>query len=154
MLNKLKNLFKKPVTPEVVVEAVIVEKPKKLRKPRQPKAKVKVEEVPVEKTEKQKANEAGQPYVAILSVEVDPNNMNSGAFELDWNDKFIINLIKAGYKIRDDDADSDIIERWFQATCRNIALEVYEQTQADPDNRDIRRQVKTKDIGDGRTEVS
>jgi hypothetical protein len=151
MLNKLKNLFKKPVTPEVVIEPVI-EKPKKPRKPRVKK--VKVEPVPVVKTEKQKATEAGEPYVNILSVDVDPTNINSGAFELDWNDKFILNLIKAGYKIKEDDVDSDIVERWFQTVCRNIALEVYEQTQADPDNRDMRRHVSTKDLGDGRTEVS
>lgn len=146
MLNKLKNLFKKPVSPEVVK---VVENPKKPRKPR-----VKKEKSIVVSSAKEKANIAGEPYVNIISVEIDPNNINNGAFELDWNDKFILNLIKAGYKIREDDTDNDIVERWFQIVCRNIALEIYEQTQADPDNRDLRRQVTTRSLGDGRTEVS
>jgi len=105
---------------------------------------------------KEKATQAGEPYVNIVSMEVDPKDINSGAFELDWNDKFVLNLIRAGFKIRDDDTDSQIVDRWFQTVCRNVALELYEQQQADPDNRykaDLRT-VSTRDIGDGRTEVS
>ena len=65
----------------------------------------------------------------------------------------MLNLVKSGYKIRDDDTDIQIVDRWFQTACRNIALELYEQRQADPDNRDLRN-VRTRDLGDGRTEVS
>jgi hypothetical protein len=79
--------------------------------------------------------------------------VNNGAFELDWNDKFVLNLIRAGYKIREDDNEALIVDRWFQTVCRNVALEVYEQQQADPDNRDM-RVIRTRDIGNGRTEVS
>jgi len=135
-----------PPTPEV----------KKPRKPRKPKApKVKKEE-PVT-SDKEKATELGLPYVNILKMELDPYDINSGAFELDWNDKFILNLIRAGYKIRDDDTDTIIAERWFQTVCRNIALELYEQQQADPENRSMAsdmRVVRAKDLGNGRTEVS
>jgi hypothetical protein len=46
-----------------------------------------------------------------------------------------------------------LVDRWFQTICRNIALEVYEQQQADPTNRDL-RVVRTKKLDDGRTEVS
>ena len=48
------------------------------------------------KTAKEIATEKGEPYVAILSMDVDPENMHQGAFELDWNDKFVANLIRAG----------------------------------------------------------
>jgi len=68
-----------------------------------------------------------------------------------------LNLIRAGYKIRDDDTDTMIAERWFQSVCRNVALELYEQQQADPENRSQAsdmRVVRAKDLGDGRTEVS
>jgi hypothetical protein len=68
-----------------------------------------------------------------------------------------LNLIKAGFKIRDDDNDTIIVERWFQTVCRNVALELYEQQQADPENRTMAsemRVVRAKDLGDGRTEVS
>ena len=132
---------KKPV--EKVVEPI------KEKKPRKPK----VEKSTIELTPKEKATAAGEPYVNILGMELDPDNINAGAFELDWNDKFILNLIRAGYKMRDDDTDNMIIDRWFQTVCRNIALEVYEQAQADPTNRDL-REIKTRDLGNGRTEVS
>jgi hypothetical protein len=62
-------------------------------------------------------------------------------------------LIKAGYKQKDTDTDDIIADRWFQVVCRNIALEVYEQVVADPDNRDV-RPIRTRDLGNGRTEVS
>lgn len=141
MLNKLKNLFAKKPEP-------VIEEPK-VKKPRKPKEK-KVEK---EMTAKEKATLAGEPYVNILSMEVDPDNINAGSFELDWNDKFIANLSKSGYQMKEDDKDSDIIDRWFQTVCRNVALEVYEQVQADPELRDLRK-MNTKDIGNGRTEVS
>jgi hypothetical protein len=64
-----------------------------------------------------------------------------------------LNLIRAGYKQKDSDTDNVLVDRWFQTVCRNIALEVYEQQQADPTNRDL-RVVRTKNLGDGRTEVS
>jgi len=135
-----------PTTPEV----------KKPRKPRKPKA-PKVEKDQPTTSDKQKATELGLPYVNILKMELDPYDINTGAFELDWNDKFILNLIRAGYKIRDDDTDTMIVDRWFQTVARNIALELYEQQQADPENRSMAsdmRIVRAKDLGDGRTEVS
>lgn len=140
MFDKLKKLF----------AGAQVEPPKEAAKPKQPKPKK------VELTPKEKATAAGEPYVAILSVDVDPGNINAGSFELDWNDKFIINLIKAGYKRKEDDTDQIIVDRWFQTVCRNIALEVYEQQMADPANRDADdiRRVQQKDLGNGRTEVS
>lgn len=103
---------------------------------------------------KEKATAAGEPYIAILSVDLDPNDINNGAFELDWNDKFVVNLVKQGYKIREDDTDAQIVDRWFQTVCRNIALEVYEQEQADPEKRDDVRIIQQRDLGGGYTEVS
>lgn len=128
-------------------EPKVVEKPKKEKKPRQPKA------PKVELSEKEKATMAGEPYVSIVKMTVDPNDIHNGEFELDFNDKFVINLIKAGYKMKEDEPDTVIVDRWFQSVCRNIALEMYEQTQADPSNRDMRN-VVTKNLGNGRTEVS
>jgi len=106
----------------------------------------------VVKTEKELATERGEPYVNILSMEVDPENMQNGAFELDWNDKFVANLVRAGYQMDSKDTDADIVDRWFTAVCRNVVLETYEQYEAMNPERD--RVVKTRDIGDGRSEVS
>jgi hypothetical protein len=104
------------------------------------------------KSEKDLATERGEPYVTILSMEIDPENMQSGAFELDWNDKFVANLVRAGYQMNAKDTDADIVDRWFTAVCRNIVLETYEQEQAMNPERD--RVIKSKNIGDGRSEVS
>ena len=143
MFDKIKNLFKKP-------EPV---KPVQQKKPRQPKKKKEDSVL----SDKEKATMEGMPYVNILKMELDPYDINTGAFELDWNDKFVLNLIKSGFKIREDDTDTMIVERWFQTVCRNVALELYEQQQADPENRTMAsemRVVRAKDLGDGRTEVS
>jgi len=142
MLDKLKKLFQKQPEPQV-------QKPvKKEPKPRAPKEEVKL-------TPKELATKNGEPYVGIISIELDPNNIGNGSFELDWNQKFIVNLIKSGYKIKENDKDSEIIDRWFQTVARNIALEVYEQQQADPDMRGMAdmRNIRSKDLGNGRSEV-
>jgi hypothetical protein len=138
MFDSIKNLFKKK-KPEITQE----------KTPR------KIKSQPV-LTEKEKATLAGEPYINIVKVEIDPNNIQNGAFELDWNDKFVINLIKNGYKQKDSDTDNIIVDRWFQVVCRNIALEVYEQEIADPDKRNMEsmRTITQKDLGNGRTEVS
>jgi len=113
---------------------------------------VKRESPKPKKSEKELATERGEPYVTILSMEIDPENMQSGAFELDWNDKFVANLVRAGYQMNPKDTDADIVDRWFTAVCRNIVLETYEQEQAMNPERD--RVIKSKNIGDGRSEVS
>lgn len=113
---------------------------------------VKKETPKPKKSEKDIATEKGEPYVAIVSMDIDPENMSNGAFELDWNDKFVANLVKAGYMMGPKDTDADIVDRWFTNVCRNIVLETYEQYEAMDVERD--RVVKTRNIGDGRSEVS
>ena len=135
MLDKIKKFFAKP---EPKVEEV---------KPKVTKPKVK------ELTDKEKATANNEPYVAILKVELNPENVNDGAFELDWNEKFVLNLIRAGYKIRSDDTDETIVDRWFQTICRNIAMELYDQNIADPDKRDVRYQLQTKKLDNNRREI-
>ena len=125
------DAFKKK--PEVKVEA-----------PKEPKTK--------KKSPKEIATEAGEPWVSVVQVELDPENIGNGAFELDWNDKFVSNLIRAGYQMNAKDTDADIVDRWFTTVCRNVVLETYEQYEAMNPERD--RVVKSRNIGDGRSEVS
>jgi len=120
MLDNIKKLFKK-------------EEPKKATK----------------KTPKELANIAGEPWVEILSINIDPSNPGNGAFELDWNDIFVARLIKTGYQGK---TDQDIVDNWFKAVCRNVIQENFEQEQADPE---IRATVTNRrDLGNGRTEIS
>jgi hypothetical protein len=107
---------------------------------------------PKKKSEKDLATERGEPYVTILSMEIDPENLQSGSFELDWNEKFVANLVRAGYQMNAKDTDADIVDRWFTTVCRNVVMETYEQYEAMNPERD--RVIKSRNIGDGRSEVS
>ena len=106
------------------------------------------------KTAKEIATEAGEPYVAILSVELDPDNIGNGAFELDWNDKFIANLVRSGYQSRPNEEDSVIVDRWFQTVCKNIAMETFEQWETNQPYDARPRVIDRKNLGDGRSEAS
>jgi hypothetical protein len=99
------------------------------------------------KTPKELATEAGEPWVEVLGISIDKDNPGAGSFELDWNDKFVANLVRAGYQGK---TDQDLVDNWFRSVCQNVVLENYEQEQADPDNRPNNR----RDIGNGRTEIS
>jgi len=103
------------------------------------------------KSEKDLATEKGEPYVAMVRMDIDPNNLHQGAFELDWNEIFIARLVKAGYMIKRDDTDSEIVDRWFQNVCRHVVMETWEQEQA---IRNSGIYVQSRNIGDGRSEVS
>ena len=111
---------------------------------------------PREKPEKPKksakdlATEKGEPYVAILGMEVDPDNLHQGSFELDWNSIFVTRLVRAGYMMKETDTDADIVDRWFQNVCRHVVMETFEQEEA----MNPQRFVRSRDLGDGRTEHS
>jgi hypothetical protein len=109
-------------------------------------AKVAYEQV---KSAKQIATDKGEPYFEVLSMEIDPNDINNGSFEFDWNDKMIADLIRHGYQMDPRDSDADIVDRWFTAVCRNVVLETAEQYEAMNN-----RVVKSKDVGGGMSEVS
>lgn len=111
--------------------------------------KEKVHKEPKKLTAKEIAEEKGEPFVAILSLEVDPDNLHQGAFELDWNEKFVANLLRAGYQGK---TDADVVDQWFQNVCRHVVMETYEQFEAM--NPTPTRYTQSKDIGGGRREVS
>lgn len=129
MFDKLSKLFKKEPSKEL---------PAHERPPAAAKKK---------KTAKELATERGEPYVTVVSMDVDPENLHQGAFELDWNDKFVANLMRAGYQGK---TDADLVDQWFQNICRNVVLETWEQEQA----MNPQRWTKSRDLGNGRTEVS
>jgi hypothetical protein len=121
-------------------------KAKKAEEPAKPRGKKKAKVV--ENPAKIAANAAGEPWVAVLGIDVDKDDPGMGAFELDWNDIFVARLVKSGYQGK---TDQDIVDNWFQSVCRNVVLETYQQEQADPE---IRSTTKRRDLGNGRTEVS
>ena len=121
---------------------------KKTKKKEAPTA----EEKRPKKSAKDLATERGEPYVAIVSMDINPDNLHEGAFELDWNSVFVTRLVKAGYMMKPTDTDADIVDRWFQNVCRNVVMETWEQEQAM--NPQPARYTKERDIGGGRKEIS
>ena len=117
-------------------------KPKKPRAPKKAKA---------TKTPKEIATEKGEPYINVLSVELDKKNLGNGSFELDWNDAFVKELRAAGYPGK---TDEDVVDMWFRAICRNILAETYEQDVAQKSAPDNVRYINRITGNDGRTEVS
>jgi hypothetical protein len=138
----LNKLFGKKDQPEVKVLAEPAPAPKAKKPKAAPKAKP-------SKSAKELATENGEPWVSILNVDVDPENIGAGSFELDWNDKFLAQLIRAGYQVKPNEPENEIVDRWFQDVCRNVVLETFEQMEANNPRSNNRR-----DIGNGRSEIS
>lgn len=142
-----KTVAKKTVAKKTVAKTTVTKKEpaKKAATPATPKLTIKA------KSAKELATKKGEPYVAILNVELNADDIGNGAFELDWNEVFVAKLVKAGYQGK---TDSDIVDNWFKTICRNILTEEYEQWEANQPEEMRPRVIDRKDIGDGRTEVS
>ena len=106
------------------------------------------------KTDKEIATGKKEPWVSVISIDIDDDDVGNGAFELDWNDHFISKLVRAGYQKKKDDTDAVIVDRWFNAVCKNVLAENYEQWEANQPQDAKARQNKQNDLGEGRTEVS
>ena len=68
-------------------------------------------------TDKEKATAKGEPYVKVISVELNPENPGEGYFELDWNEPFVQKLRDSGYTGANDE---EVVDLWFTALCRGI----------------------------------
>lgn len=106
------------------------------------------------KSEKELATERGEPWVSVTNVELDPENVGNGAFELDWNEKFITNLVRAGYQQKPNESEDVIVDRWFAEVCRNVVAENFEQWEANQPFEARPRNIDRRDLGNGKTEVS
>jgi len=112
------------------------------------KKKTVAEKIQATQTEKELATASGEPYVNVIRVDIDPATAAVGSFELDWNDIFVARLIKQGYSGK---TDADIVDQWFTQVCQGIAMELWEQTEA---QESPARRVRTQNLGNGRSEVS
>ena len=140
-----KKTTAKTTTKKTVAKKTTAAKKAPAKKTTKPKLTVRA------KSPKDIATKRGEPYVDIIGVELDPDNVGNGAFELDWNEIFVAKLVKAGYQGK---TDADIVDNWFKTICRNILTEEFEQWEANQDA-DVRpRVIDRKDIGGGKTEVS
>ena len=60
-----------------------------------------------------------QPWVGVLDVKVNKENVRNGFFEIDWIKYFIVQLIDAGYGVKNDE-EEEIVDRWFRDIVGNI----------------------------------
>ena len=113
----MKNFFKKITGLEKEEQRIADEK-----------ARVEAEEMSLlkKKDPKEYATRRKEPWVSVLDVKVNQDNVRNGFFELDWNKYFIAQLIENGYGV-DNDPEEEIVDRWFRDIVTNM-LEAEGQT--------------------------
>ena len=79
------------------------------------------------KDPKEYATRRKEPWVNVLDVKVNEDNVRNGFFELDWNEYFIAQLIQAGYGV-DNDPEEEIVDRWFRDIVYNMLEEEGQDT--------------------------
>ena len=95
--------------------------------------------------EKQQATKKGEPWVAVLDTQVNPDNIRNGFFELDWNNEFIERLLDAGYK---GETNEQIVDAWF----RTIVTQMLAEEGVSTDRQ--MGYINVTPIDKGRSEVS
>ena len=99
------------------------------------------------KDPKEYATRRKEPWVSVLDVKVNEDNVRNGFFEMDWNKYFIQELISAGYG-EEADPEEEIVDRWF----RDI---VYNMLEAEGQSTDRGAgYINVIPIDKGRSEVS
>lgn len=96
---------------------------------------------------KEYATRRKEPWVSVLDVKVNEDNVRNGFFEMDWNKYFIAQLIQAGYGTNSD-PEEEIVDRWF----RDIVFNMLEQEELDT-NRNS-GYINVVPIERGKSEVS
>ena len=74
------------------------------------------------KNPKEYATLRGEPWINVLDVKVNKENVRNGFFELDWNRYFIEDLIRSGYGL-EADPEEEIVDRWFRDIVYNMLSE-------------------------------
>lgn len=95
---------------------------------------------------KEEATAKKEPWVAVLSTHVNPENVRNGFFELDWNEYFIVQLKGAGYQ---GDTEESIVDQWFQDLCRSVG----DEAGVDMDRRGS-GYINVSSLGNGKAEIS
>lgn len=70
--------------------------------------------------DKQIANIRKEPYVNVISMGIEGDDIRQGYFELDWNDQFVIMLQNAGITGK---SDEETVNYWFNGVCRTVLMQ-------------------------------
>ena len=76
---------------------------------------------------KEYATRKKEPWVNVLDMQVNGDNIRNGFFELDWNKYFIQELIQNGYG-EESDPEEEIVDRWFRDIVYNMLEEEGQDT--------------------------
>ena len=68
-----------------------------------------------------------EPWVNVIDVKVNEENVRNGFFEFDWNKYFIAQLIESGYGV-ENDPEEEIVDRWFRDIVYNMLEEEGQDT--------------------------
>lgn len=96
---------------------------------------------------KDRATANGEPWINVLDVKVNEDNIRNGFFELDWNSYFIEQLRQAGYGL-EADPEEEIVDRWF----RDIVYQMLNEEGLDTDRGS--GYINVVPIDKGKSEVS
>jgi hypothetical protein len=111
----MKNFFKR-ITGIEAKERALEEERQRIASEAEAKQKA-LEEQELEllkkKDPKEYATRKKEPWVSVLDVKLNKENVRNGFFELDWNEFFIQELIRAGYGL-EADPEEEIVDRWFR----------------------------------------
>ena len=88
-----------------------------------------------------------EPWVNVLDMKVNEDNIRNGFFELDWNKYFIQELIQNGYG-EESDPEEEIVDRWF----RDIVYNMLQEEAAD--SKVTTGYINVVPIDKGKSEVS
>lgn len=113
------------------------------------KARVESEEMELlkKKDPKEYATRKKEPWVSVLDVKVNEENVRNGFFEMDWNKYFIEQLLEAGYG-EEADPEEEVVDRWF----RDIVYNMLQEEGLDT-NRNV-GYINVVPISKGKSEVS
>ncbi len=68
---------------------------------------------------KEYATRKKEPWINVIDVKINQDNVRNGFFEMDWNEFFIQELIRAGYGT-EQDPEEEIVDRWFREIVYNM----------------------------------
>lgn len=119
MIDLIKNAFKK-VTGIKAIEDAKAQAQQELAE-----AEAAVETAKM--SAKEIATAKGEPWVEVLDMHVNAENVRNGFFELDWNEYFIVQLKQAGYGF-EGDPEEEIVDRWFRDLAGNMLAEAGQDT--------------------------
>ena len=68
------------------------------------------------------ATKKKEPWVNVLDVKVNQDNVRNGFFELDWTEYVIEQLLESGYG-EEGDPEEEVVDRWFRDIVYNMLSE-------------------------------